>query len=241
MERGRVTVNQNPEQITRDNIDGMLSDAGWVVQSKNKVNLFAGQGVAVREYQTDIGPADYGLFVDRKPMGVIEAKKEEEGQRITVVEEQSFGYAQAKLKYNLNKEPLPFVYESTGIITRFTDYRDPKPRSREVFSFHQPATLLEWYKQAETLRKRLRNLPALDKEGLRPAQINAIENLEISFKHNKPKALIQMATGAGKTFTACTFVYRLLKFADAKRIGQERLISSLQSRFQDLHEIPSPF
>lgn len=218
MERGEKMVNQNPEQIARDRIDSMLSDAGWVVQSKDKVNLSAGQGIAIREYQTDIGPADYVLFVDRKPVGVIEAKKDEEGQRITTVEDQSSGYAQAKLKYKLNKEPLPFVYESTGIITRFTDYRDPKPRSREVFSFHQPDTLLEWYKQSETLRRRLNSLPVLDKEGLRPAQINAIENLEISFKHNRPKALIQMATGAGKTFTACTFVYRLLKFADAKRI-----------------------
>jgi type I restriction enzyme R subunit len=211
-------VNQNPEQIARDHIDQMLLDAGWVVQSKNKVNLSVGPGVAVREYQTDIGPADYVLFVDWKPVGVIEAKKEEEGQRITVAEDQASGYAHAQLKYNLNKEPLPFVYESTGVLTRFTDYRDPKPRSREIFSFHQPSTLLEWYKQAETLRKRLNRLPDLDREGLRPAQINAIENLEVSFKHNRPKALIQMATGAGKTFTACTFVYRLLKFADAKRI-----------------------
>lgn len=211
-------VNQNPEQRARDKIDLMLSQAGWVVQSKKRVNLSAAQGVAVREYQTDIGPADYVLFVDRKPIGVIEAKKEEEGQRLTVAEEQSSGYAQATLKYNLNKEPLPFVYESTGVLTRFTDYRDPKPRSRTVFHFHQPSTLLQWYNQTETLRRRLTNLPELDEGGLRPAQINAIQNLEISFKNNRPKALIQMATGAGKTFTACTFVYRLLKFAKAKRI-----------------------
>ncbi len=211
-------VNQNPEQTARDNIDNMLVEAGWLVQSKKKVNLSAGKGIAVREYQTDIGPADYVLFIERIPVGVIEAKKEEEGQRITVVEDQSSGYAQAKLKYNLNKEPLPFVYESTGVITRFTDYRDPKPRSREVFHFHQPSTLIEWYKQAETLRARLTKIPSLDKSGLRPAQIKAIENLELSFKNNRPKALIQMATGAGKTFTACTFVYRLLKFAKAKRI-----------------------
>ncbi|MBY0124407.1 DEAD/DEAH box helicase family protein [Bacillus sp. S/N-304-OC-R1] len=211
-------VNQNPEQIARDKIDLMLKQAGWIVQSKNKVNLSAGIGIAVREYQTDVGPADYVLFVERKPVGVIEAKKEEEGQRLTVAEDQSSGYANAKLKYNLNKEPLPFVYESTGVLTRFTDNRDPKPRSRPVFHFHQPSTLLEWFGQSSTLRSRLRNIPELDKEGLRPAQIKAIKNLETSFKNNRPKALIQMATGAGKTFTACTFVYRLLKFAKAKRI-----------------------
>lgn len=80
-------VNQNPEQIARDKIDSMLIASGWDVQSKNKVNLSAKRGVAVREYQTDIGPADYILFVDRKPVGIIEAKREEEGHRLTVVQE----------------------------------------------------------------------------------------------------------------------------------------------------------
>lgn len=211
-------VNQTPEQKAREKIDSMLRNAGWSVQHKKNVNLSESKGVAVREYQTDVGPADYVLFVDRKPVGVIEAKKEEEGQRLTVVEDQSYGYAQAKLKYNLNKGPLPFVYESTGVLTRFTDYRDPKPRSRSVFYFHQPETLLEWFEEDITLRGCLQNMPYLDREGLRPAQIKAIENLEVSFKNNKPRALIQMATGAGKTYTACTFIYRLLKFANAKRM-----------------------
>lgn len=210
-------MNQNPEQIARDKIDEMLQEAGWLVQSKNKVDLSANKGIAVREYQTDVGPADYVLFVDRKPIGIIEAKREDEGHRLTVVEEQSSNYANAKLKY-LNNDPLPFVYESTGTITRFTDYRDPKPRGRNVFSFHKPVTIAEWLKKGKSLRERLLSIPALDETGLRPAQIVAINNLEHSFKKNRPKALIQMATGAGKTFTAATFVYRLLKHADAKRI-----------------------
>ena len=125
-------INQNPEQIARDKIDSMLHDAGWLVQSKNEIDLSANIGVAVREYQTDIGPADYVLFVERKPVGIIEAKREDEGHRLTVVEEQSKGYADSKLKY-LENDPLQFVYESTGTITRFTDYRDPKPRGRNVF------------------------------------------------------------------------------------------------------------
>ena len=210
-------VNQNPEQVARDQIDAMLILAGWVVQSKNKVNLAANKGVAVREYQTDAGLADYLLFVDKKPVGVIEAKREEEGERLSAHEEQSKYYAASKLKY-LNNAPLPFVYESTGTLTRFTDYRDPKPRARPIFHFHRPETLAEWLAQPETLRSRLQNMPELGEEGLRPAQIKAIRNLEASFKDNRPRALIQMATGAGKTFTACTFVYRLLKFAKAKRI-----------------------
>ncbi len=210
-------VNQNPEQIARDRIDEMLRAAGWEVQDKNRVNLGAAQGVAVREYTTDVGPVDYALFLHRKAVGVLEAKKESEGHRLTVVEDQSFDYANAKLKH-LDNDPLPYVYESTGTITRFTDYSDPVPRGRMVFSFHRPATLAEWQRKGTSLRGRLQNLPKLDHEGLRPAQIVAIENLETSFKNNRPKALIQMATGAGKTFTAATFVYRLLKHADAKRI-----------------------
>lgn len=212
-----MTANQNPEQKARDNIDSMLKAAGWKIQSRKKIDFSAGFGIAVTEYQTDVGPADYVLFVDRKPVGLIEAKREEEGARITVHEDQSYDYASSKLKY-LDNDPLPFVYESTGIVTRFTDYRDPKPRSRPVFYFHRPETLKEWFTQEKSLRDRLLDLPDLDETGLRPAQIKAVRNLEKSFKDNRPKSLIQMATGAGKTFCACTSVYRLLKFADAKRI-----------------------
>ena len=212
-----TTPNQNPEQIARDQIDKMLNAAGWIIQSKSNVNLSAAAGVAVKEYQTDVGPADYVLFVERKPVGIIEAKKAEEAHRISVVEEQSAEYSVSKLKY-LDNAALPFVYESTGTLTRFTDYRDPKPRNRIVFHFHKPETFSEWLKKDKSLRARLQTIPALNPQGLRPAQIVAIQNLEESFKHNRPRALIQMATGSGKTFTASTFIYRLLKFADAKRI-----------------------
>lgn len=210
-------MNQNPEQIARDHIDKQLLACGWIIQDKKKINLAAGLGIAIREYQTDIGPADYVLFVDKKAVGIIEAKREEEGIRLTSVEDQSLQYATAKLRL-LNNDPLPFVYESTGEITRFTDYRDPKPRSRNVFTFHRPETFIQWIKEAKTLRARLQDIPVLPIEGLRDCQVIAINNLEKSFKDQRPKALIQMATGSGKTFTAITFIYRLLKFAKAKRI-----------------------
>jgi type I restriction enzyme R subunit len=210
-------TNQNPEQIARDNIDKQLIACGWIIQSMKQLNLHSGVGVAVKEYFTDAGPADYVLFVEGKPCGVVEAKREEEGHRLDTHEDQTEGYASAKLKH-LKNEPLPFVYLSTGEITRFTDFTDPKPRAREVFSFHRPETLREWLKKDKSLRKRLHDLPALQTPGLRECQVNAINNLEISFKENRPRALIQMATGSGKTFAAITFIYRLLKFAKAKRI-----------------------
>jgi type I restriction enzyme R subunit len=209
--------NQNPEQIARDNIDRQLNDCGWIIQNKKKINLTAGLGVAVTEYQTDIGPADYVLFLAGKPIGVIEAKKEEEGVRLTVYEDQSKDYADSKLKY-LNNAPLPFVYESTGELTRFTDYRDPKPRSRPVFTFYRPETFQEWLKRGNSLRGRVLDIPALQTNGLRDCQIIAINKLEDSFRRNQPKALIQMATGSGKTFTAITAIYRLLTYAKAKRV-----------------------
>ena len=211
-------INQTPEQKARDNIDKMLEQAGWIVQHKKKINFNAGLGIAVREYDTDVGPADYVLFVDKHAVGVIEAKPEDWGQKITTVEEQSGGYASAKLKWVNNKKPLPFVYESTGTITRFTNGRDPKPRSREVFNFHRPETMQDWLSKPLSLRARLQNLPLLPHQGLRDCQITAINNLEVSFKDDRPRALIQMATGSGKTYTAITSVYRLLKFADVKRV-----------------------
>jgi len=206
-----------PEQKARKNIDNMLGKTGWAVQDKDKIDFSVGLGVAVREYQTDVGPVDYVLFVDREPMGVIEAKKEEEGHRLTVHEEQAEDYAESKLKH-IDNNPLPFVFESTGIVTRLTNTKDPKPRATPVFSFHRPETLLEWFKRDKSLRERLQDLPELSVEGLRQCQINAIRDLDISFKNNKPRALIQMATGSGKTYAAITFIYRLLKFSDAKRV-----------------------
>lgn len=211
-------TNQDPEQKARDVIDQQLLACGWKIQDRNKINLNDGLGVVIRYYPTQDGKeTDYVLFVDKKPVGIIEAKREEEGVKLTVAEEQSGSYAASKLKY-LNNGPLPFVYESTGEITRFTDYRDPKPRSRNLFSFHRPETLNQWLKEDKTLRARFFDIPALNPAGLRDCQINAIHNLEDSFRKNRSKALIQMATGSGKTFTAITFIYRLLKFAKAKRI-----------------------
>ncbi len=114
--------------------------------------------------------------------------------------------------------PLPFGYESTGKETFFRDIRGPDARSRRVFAFHKPETLAEWISQGDTLRGRLKNLPELSKDKLRDCQFEAITNLEESFAESRPRALIQMASGSGKTYTAVSFIYRLIKHANAKRI-----------------------
>jgi type I restriction enzyme, R subunit len=211
-------TNQNPEQIARDNIDKQLKACGWTIQNKKSINLSASLGVAVTEYTTEVGPADYVLFVNQKPVGIIEAKREEEGVKFSAHESQVEEYAQAKLKH-IDNEPLPFLYLSTGVITKFADARDPKPRYREVFTFHRPETLAKWIRKGESIRTRMASgFPTLDQTGLRDCQVDAITNLEASFKTNRPKALVQMATGSGKTFTAITSVYRLLKHVKAERI-----------------------
>jgi len=209
----------SPEEQARLKIDEKLTQAGWVIQDMKQINLGAAIGVAVREYPTDTGPADYVLFVNRNAVGVIEAKKDSAGENLTVVESQTERYATASLKWRKDNTPLRFLFEATGQIVRFTDNSDPTPRSREIFHFFKPETLATWLAQPETLRRRLaEQMPNLPIKNLRDCQISAVTGLEKSLGMNKPRALVHMATGAGKTFTAITSVYRLLKFGGAKRI-----------------------
>jgi type I restriction enzyme R subunit len=136
--------------------------------------------------------------------------------------------------------PLPFLYQSTGVETRFTSRLDPEPRSRLVFHFLRSERLAEWaaaaaptataggpkraadpsapYTVATTLRGRLHSMPPLAAAGLWPAQIRAVRNLEMSLREDRPRSLIQMATGSGKTFTAIAAIYRLIKFGGARRV-----------------------
>ena len=231
--------NMNPEQQARVNIDRLLEQAGWSVQNADSINLYASSGVAVREFplKSGHGTADYLLYVDHEAVGVIEAKPE--GSTLTGVEVQSEKYSTG-LPDNLPayQRPLPFLYESTGAETHFTNRLDPEPRSRLVFSFHTTKTLAEWvgvpetpvtgtrriaeerrdYLAAHNLRQRLKVMPPLNASGLWPVQERAIRNLEESLAGGRPRALVQMATGSGKTFMACNQVYRLIKHAGARRV-----------------------
>lgn len=226
-----------PEDKAREKIDEALNKAGWKVQDYKDADLSAGRGIALRNFPlaSGFGFADYLLYVDGKAAGVVEAKKE--GSTLTGVEVQSAKYSKG-LPPELPAyiRPLPFLYESTGIETRFTNELDPEPRSRNVFSFHCPPTLAGWIardhdglpgdlhgasiaaERESTLRGKLKHMPPLIPSDLWPAQITAITNLEKSLAQDRPRALIQMATGSGKTFTAITAIYRLIKFADAKRV-----------------------
>ena len=207
-----------PEEKARLVIDEKLKQSGWGIQDMKKLNLSVALGVAVREFPTSTGEVDYALFVEGLPVGVVEAKREEAGEHITDVEVQSNRYVNSKFKWIKGDYVIRFVYEATDKIVRFTDYKDIKYRSRTVFSFHRPETLLALLGQPNTIRNNMKHFPPLDTNGFRKCQINAINNLDKSFSDNRPKALVQMATGAGKTFTAITAAYRLLKYGKMKRI-----------------------
>ncbi len=232
-----MTRHETPEKAARRKIDAALEAAGWKVQSRDALNLHAGRGVAVREFKllAGHGYADYLLYVEQRAVGVIEAKKE--GETLTGVEVQAEKYATGMPEsLPAPYRPLPYLYQSTGVETRFTNRFDPDHRSRRVFVFHKPETLADWLKAdplwlpvvdgrpdpasniPSTLRRRLRALPTLDERALWPAQATAVRNLEVSLAQDRPRALIQMATGSGKTFTAVTATYRMVKFGAAARV-----------------------
>jgi type I restriction enzyme R subunit len=161
------TPNKNPEQLSRDQIDQQSFTNGWLIQYFKQKNIAVALGVVIREYPTDTGPADWILIVNKKPVGVIEAKREEEGVHFTMHENQLCEYAAPKLKYIINNNSLPLVFESTSELTRFTDYGDPKPHSRPVSTFHRPETFEKWLRENAALRAKLFEIFVLQTKGLR--------------------------------------------------------------------------
>ncbi|OBF18536.1 DEAD/DEAH box helicase family protein [Mycobacterium sp. ACS4331] len=218
------------EARARKLIDAQLTQAGWVVQDKKDLNLFAAQGVAVREVvmKPGHGRVDYLLYVDKAVVGVIEAKPV--GTPLSGVEWQSAMYADGlpadvRIAAKTRDGRLPFVFEASGVETHFTNGFDPDPRARLIFNVPRPETLARHLREAETnpdnptWRAKVRKLPALDTDALRPAQIEAINGVEQSLANQQcDRSLVQMATGAGKTFTAVTQSYRLLKHGGFERI-----------------------
>jgi type I restriction enzyme R subunit len=201
-----------PEDQASEHIDQALEQAGWRVQDYKSANLGVGRGVVLRNFplQSEHKFADYLLYLDGKAAGVVEAKKE--GFPLIGVEIQSTKYSEGlSPQLPAHVRPLPFLYQSTVVETRFTNGLDPEPRSRQTFAFHKPDTLAEWmtqsgvqteapirddvaalkrepYRTYSTLKKRLQQLPVLKTEGLWPAQVTAINNLEKSLAQDRARA-----------------------------------------------------
>lgn len=222
----------DPENKARQEIDAQLESAGWNVCDFGAQDI--SRPCAIREFplKPGHGHADYLLYLEGKAVGVVEAKKV--GHSLKGVEVQSKKYTTG-LPDELPswERPLPFAFESTGKETQFTNNLDPKPRSRRVFMFYTPAGLAKLLEIAEpdmaaeaapdyvdrgrTFLARMQNMPEL-KDDLWPPKDKAIKNLEVSLRENRPRALVQMATGSGKTLLAIVQTYRLLKFAGARRV-----------------------
>jgi len=234
-----------PERRARLKIDAGLTASGWTVQSRDEINLRAARGVAIREFKMEpgYGYADYLLFLDGRSIGALEAKKE--GYPLTGVEPQVKRYSDGLPgELSAPHRPLPFLYLSNGTETRFVNLFDPRPRSRPVFGFHRPETVAEWLEadtlpawlssrtggdmvaetmvqaasQPSSLRARLQRMPPIHIPNLWPNKVEALLNLERSLAEDRPRALIQMATGSGKTMLAVTALYRLIKFGGARRV-----------------------
>lgn len=228
-----------PEQKSRQNIDTLLIKAGFIVQNRDEFDRTADRGVVVREFAMSDGSfADYLIFIDGKACGVIEAKKA--GLSLSGVENQSRHYAKnlpTNVRTHMDNE-LPFLFESNGVEIYFTDLRDKKSRSRRIFAFYRPDFLAKILRE-DTLRNRILSMPSLQMANLRKCQFDAINSLENSLKNYKPRALIQMATGSGKTFTACNFIYRLIKFGGAKRVlflvDRNNLGKQTKNEFENFH------
>ena len=228
-----------PEQKSRQNIDTLLIKAGFIVQNRDEFDRTANLGVVVREFTMSDGSfADYLIFIDGKACGVIEAKKA--GLSLSGVENQSRHYAKnlpTNVRTHMDNE-LPFLFESNGTEIYFTDLRDTKSRSRRIFAFYRPDFLAKILRE-DTLRNRILSMPSLKMANLRKCQFDAINSLENSLKNYKPRALIQMATGSGKTFTACNFIYRLIKFGGAKRVlflvDRNNLGKQTKNEFENFH------
>lgn len=230
-----------PENLACEKIDAGLYAAGWLIQNSGDTDLSASRGIAVRDFSLDrgYGQADYLLYLDGKAAGVLEVQKP--GSELIGVDLKSEKYRRGlPLRLHLFTRPLPFLYQSTGEEICFTNRFDPEPRCRRLFAFHRPEALLEWIQEGmieappgdmvaehspefgargRTFHERVRiNMPPLIEEDLRVVQIQAIKNLEQSLRACRPRALIQMASGSGKTFTAINFIYRLIKFSGVRRV-----------------------
>jgi type I restriction enzyme R subunit len=220
------------EQRARVLIDSQLTAAGWLVQDVAGMELRREGGVAVREVvlAPGHGRVDYLLYVDRRVVGVLEAKPE--GTSLSGVEWQSAMYATGlpeahRRRAVVHQGRLPFVFEASGSETHLTNGYDPSPRARRFAGFPQPATLARWVRDAEadperpTWRAKVQQLPPVPgpEHGMRPAQTTALAGVERSLREGRhDRSLVQMATGAGKTYTAVTECYRLLKHGGVRRI-----------------------
>lgn len=201
-----------PEEKARELIDRMFTDAGWKVVSREEYspNLSA---AAIKEGILKGGKeADYLLFINGKAVGVLEAKKASIDVTSDKVISQAEGYTHRLTKYyQYFANPLPIVYVSNGKVTYF---REKDGSYILVGCIHTPKKIC----RILGIEDEFAGLPTLKKKGLRDCQFEAITELERSFRAGQNRAYMVLATGAGKTYTACMASYRFLSYTPMRRV-----------------------
>ncbi len=201
------------ERHTRQRrIDPKLKAADWkVAPYKESSPLSQYQNTGIEEYPTSNGPADYGLCVDGRLLGIVEAKKLTLGPQNVLTQAERYSRGAADNPLNFDGYRVPFLYSTNGEVIWFRDARNSLNRSRKVARFHTPNALRELFSHDfEGACQRLSKTPN-DHPRLRPYQVEANTAIEQAIANRKRNMLVAMATGTGKTFTMVNQIYRLMK------------------------------
>lgn len=205
-----------PEEKARVKIDQWFADAGWKVVNRDEYEPTI-SAVAIREGLLKGNlEADYFLFINGKAVGVLEAKREEINISSNIVSEQAITYAKSVPDcYQAWQKPLPFLFKSNGKEIEFFDYRHRETSEWETISrILTPKEIVKMLGIDDPFA----GLPTLNKKGLRECQYEAVTELEKSFRIGQNRALMVLATGAGKTYTACLTAYRMLSYTPMRRV-----------------------
>ena len=204
-----------PEEKARQKIDQWFAEAGWKVINREDYEPTC-TAVAIKEGLLKGNlEADYFLFINGKAVDVLEAKREDIDAHSDKVCEQAVLYANSVPHiYQAYQKPLPFIFTSNGKELYFCDFREQEQGFKQIIAIPTPYELVKQLGISDYFA----GLPTLRKKGLRDCQYEAVTELEKSFHAGQNRALMVLATGAGKTYTACLAAYRLLSYTPMRRI-----------------------
>lgn len=204
-----------PEQKARKKIDAFFSNSGWEVVSRDSYSPTTSAAAIEEGLLNHNLEADYLLFINGTAIGVLEAKKESYDIDCDAVKNQAENYVKnVPSHYKKYSDVLPFIFISNGKRILFRDYREPDSEYIEISQIFTPREVCARL----NITDEYAGLPALKKQRLRNCQYEAITELEKSFRTGQDRALLVLATGAGKTYTACTACYRFLSYTPMRRI-----------------------
>ena len=207
-----------PEEKSRLNIDRWLEEAGWAVVSRAEyTEAINAQALKENLMQGNL-EADYLLYLNGKAIAVVEAKRKE-NKLLDDVWDQAIDYT-TKLtgKFSFWLNPIPFVFVSNGEKLLFRDLRDP---DSEIIDLNCKMLTPKQLFDKSGCDDEFARLPAVMGVGpgkLRQCQHDAVTQVELAFKRDTKRCLLNLATGSGKTFTACMMSYRFLNYTNVKHI-----------------------